>query len=78
MRASERILRAGLFHLWPYGLEIVCGRHHWEQQNQNAGESQPTTTGLLARPRTIFGDAPNPEGGECQQKPDKIEQQFHV
>jgi hypothetical protein len=77
VRIAERILRAGLFHYRPHGLQVIGCGHDREKQNQNAGESQPGLRGLLVRPRTAFCGAPNAKGGHGQQQPDQIEQQFH-
>lgn len=60
------------------GMEIVCGRYNREQHNQRASQSQQALPRRKVSSRVRrLALPPQPIGGQGQQQPREVEQQFH-
>jgi len=60
-------------------VQVIGGRHYGEENDKQASERQEglKSTELASLGRGS-GVTPQPEGGHCQQQPEKVEQQFHL
>lgn len=61
------------------GMEIVCGRYNREQHNQRASQSQQALPRRKVSSRVRrLALSPQPIGGQGQQQPREVQQQFHI
>lgn len=71
---ADALLGRGLFHFGSHRAQIVAGRHHGEENDEQASKCQEALESIeppsLGRSSRVM---PEPAGGHRQQKPEKVE-----
>jgi hypothetical protein len=66
------------FHFGAHGVQIVSGRNHRKENDEQAPERQQAMEGISLPPLGCnSGIPPEAKGRHRQKQPEEIEQQFH-